>query len=202
METNQKQAIINFFSKHTRLSSQGMQDLESRLSFSVLKRKDHLLKMGEVCRFNSFMVKGCVRTFKICRAGKEHNISFASENTWFTSFKSFIFQNPSEYYMEALEQSLLCQIKKSDWDYLTDTYPEISQAFRRILEKWYLNYENRVFQNISMTARERYLQFLSDYPNLVGRIPDAHIASYLGITPEFLSKIRSKLSQYPSARIA
>ena len=126
--------------------------------------------------------------------GGEHNILFAAENDWITDIGSFHSDKPSRLYIEAMESAKIIQIHKPDLLYFYRYHPAFDRNFRVITENRLVEQQNRVLQNISSTAEERYLSFLDQYPHLASRIPNSQIASYLGITPEFLSKIRRKLS--------
>ena len=133
--------------------------------------------------------------YKVDPAGKEHNLLFASENQWITDIGSFHSEKPSELYIEAIEPSVIIQIEKKDLLYLYANYPKFDRNFRVIIEDEYIELQNRLLQTISSTAQERYLSFLDQYPHLINRLPNTQIASYIGITPEFLSRIRKDLSR-------
>lgn len=153
-----------------------------------------ILYEGIICRHYSFVVKGCFRMYGIDDKGKEHNIQFAAENDWITDIGSFYSDKPSKLYIEAIEPSVILQIEKLDLYFLYISIPKISIIFKVIIENKFVELQNRVLQNISSTAQQRYLSFLEQYSNLALRLPNTQIASYLGITPEFLSKIRKELS--------
>jgi CRP-like cAMP-binding protein len=123
--------------------------------------------------------------------GKEHNLQFASENDWIIDFASLYKEKPSKLYIEAIEPALILQIYRDDLYYLYDKHTVFNRNFRIMVENKYIELQNRVLQNISSTAQERYEAFLEQYPLLSNRLSNTQIASYLGITPEFLSKIRA-----------
>jgi CRP-like cAMP-binding protein len=123
---------------------------------------------------------------------REHNLQFAAEDDWIADFQSFYDQSPSRLYIEAIEPSVVLQIKHEDLLYLYINYHKFDRNFRIITERKLIDYQNRILQNISSTADDRYEAFLKQYPHLINRLPNTQIASYLGITPEFLSKIRKK----------
>lgn len=133
--------------------------------------------------------------YGVDQKGGEHNIQFAAENDWITNLGSFYSDKPSQLYIEAIEPSVILQIKKPDLLYLYINYHKFDRNFRIIIERKYIELQNRVLQNISSTAEERYKAFLEQYPNLTNRLPNTQIASYLGITPEFLSKIRKDMAR-------
>lgn len=133
--------------------------------------------------------------FMVDENGKEHNLQFAIENWWIGDIGSFHSEQPSNLYIEALEPSIVLQIKKEDQLRLFVEYPKFNRIFRVFTENALVSYQKRVLQNISSTAEERYLDFLNRYPFFLNRISNVQIASFLGVTPEFLSTIRKKLSQ-------
>lgn len=126
--------------------------------------------------------------------GIEHNIQFAAENDWIADIGSFHSKKPSQLNIEAMEPSEVIQIEQQDLYFLYTNVPKLDRIFKVIVENKYVELQNRVLQNISSTGQQRYLNFLDQYPTLASRLPNVQIASYLGITPEFLSKIRKDLS--------
>ncbi len=124
--------------------------------------------------------------------GVEHNIQFAAENDWIADIGSFHSDKPSKLFIEALEPSALLQIEKQDLYFLYRSIPKLDRIFKVIIENKFVELQTRVLQNISSTAQERYQSFLDQYPQLALRLPNTQIASYLGITPEFLSKMRNE----------
>ena len=126
---------------------------------------------------------------------KEHNLQFAVENWWIGDIGSFHSGEPSRLYIEALENSTILQIKKDDQLKLFVEHPKFNRIFRVFTENALVSCQKRILQNISSTAEERYLDFLNLYPFFFNRISNVQIASFLGITPEFLSTIRKKISK-------
>lgn len=133
--------------------------------------------------------------YMLDHSGKEHNLQFAIENWWIGDIASFHSEDPSRFYIEAIENSIILQIKKEDQLRLFVEYPKFNRIFRVITENALVSYQRRVLQNISSTAEERYIDFMNRYPDFFNRISNVQIASFLGITPEFLSTIRKKLSK-------
>ncbi|MEO0404229.1 MAG: Crp/Fnr family transcriptional regulator, partial [Bacteroidota bacterium] len=134
----------------------------------------------------------CVRTFIHDINGTEHNLTFSLENWWFGDLQSFINGTPALMNIQALEALDTLSISKSNWDLLTEECPAFMRYTRVLFRNTMFAHENRILQNLSLTAEERYDQFLEQYAELAQRISQKHIASYLGITPEFLSMIRKK----------
>ena len=189
--------LIDSFKKIFPLSSQEREALISRFSERRIKRRGFILQQGDVCKHFTFIVSGCFKMYAIDQAGKEHNIQFAAEGDWIADLASFYSEKPSGVHIEAIEPAVILQIKHDDLLDLYIGYHRFDRHFRIIVETKYIELQNRVLQNISVTAEQRYLNFLDQFPDLANRLPNTQIASYLGITPEFLSKIRKALVHRP-----
>jgi len=187
--------LITHFKAYLPLNEEEIQELSDRISIRKIKRRQFLLSEGEKCKHYNFVVNGCFKMYKVDLAGKEHNLLFASENEWITDIGSFHSEKPSELYIEAVEPSTIIQIKKEDLLFFYENYPKFDRNFRVIIEDKFVELQNRLLQTFSSTAEERYLSFLDQYPHLTQRLPNTQIASYIGITPEFLSRIRKELSR-------
>jgi CRP-like cAMP-binding protein len=159
-----------------------------------VKRRQMILQEGYPCKNYSFVVKGCFRMYAVDDRGSEHNVQFAAEGDWIADIGSFHSGKPSGLFIEAVEPSEIIQIEQQDLYFLYINIPKLDRIFKVIIENKYVELQNRVLQNISSTAQQRYLLFLEQYPHLANRLPNTQIASYLGITPEFLSKIRKDLA--------
>ena len=185
--------IIDHFSNYLPLNEGEIEALTSRLKERKIKRRQFILSEGDVCKHYTFVVEGCFKMYKVDDKGQEHNLQFAIENGWISDIGSFHAEEPSELYIEALEKSIILQIAKPDLLYLYGNHSKFDRNFRVIIENAFVNLQKRVLQNISVSAEERYLDFLQNYPDLFNRISNVQIASYIGVTPEFLSKIRKSL---------
>lgn len=188
------QPILDEFKKHLPFNDQEAALMETRAVRRNVKRRQTILQEGMVCKHYSFVVEGCFRMYSIDEKGVEHNIQFVAENDWITDIGSFYSDKPSKLYIEALEPSVILQIEKLDLYFLYISIPKLGRIFKVIIENKFVELQNRVLQNISSTAHQRYLSFLEQYPTIAQRLPSTQIASYLGITPEFLSKIRKEIS--------
>ena len=169
--------------------------LSTRVVERKIKQRQFILQESDICKHYTFVVEGCFKKYHVDKKGVEHNLQFISENDWVTEIDSFYWEKPSRVYIEAIEPSIILQINKSDLLHLYMINPKFDRTFRIIIENRFVELENRVLQNISSTAEERYLTFLKQYPKLSGRLPGTQIASYLGITPQFLSKIRNTITK-------
>ncbi|WP_375560681.1 Crp/Fnr family transcriptional regulator [Bernardetia sp. OM2101] len=190
--TMELETLINHFKKYFPLGKSDIEELQKRISIRKIKRRQYILAEGDICKHYNFVVNGCFKMYKVDEAAKEHNISFAIENEWITDIGSFHSEKPSKLYIEAIEKSTIIQIAKTDLIYFYINHPKFDRNFRIILENNFVALQNRLLQTISTTAEERYQTFLEDNPHLINRLPNTQIASYIGITPEFLSRIRSQ----------
>jgi len=186
--------LILYFNNYFPLNQQESDEVKLRFTERKIKRRGIILQQGDVCKHFTFVVSGCFRMYAVDQGGKEHNLRFAGENDWITDLASFYSELPSGAYIEAIEPATILQINHSDLLNLYINYHKFDRNFRIIIEQKYIELQNRILQNISATAEERYKSFLKQYPNLSNRLPNTQIASYLGITPEFLSKIRKEMS--------
>lgn len=189
------QPLLSNFERYLPLDLEEARILEGRTSQRRIKRRQFILQEGDVCKHYSFVVEGCFKMYGVGKKGTEHNIQFAAENEWIADLGSFYSEKPSKLFIEAIEPSLILQIKKQDLLFLYVNLPKFDRNFRVIIEEKFIELQNHMLQNISFTAEERYLAFLEKYPKLAMRLPNTQIASHLGITPEFLSKIRKDLSK-------
>jgi len=167
--------------------------VSKRVSWQKLKRREYIIQAGEICRHYTFVVNGILRMYVTDNEGKEHNILFASEGDWISDIDSFHAVQPSQSSIQALEPSKVIQIAQQDLYHLYINIPKLDRIFKVVTEEKYVEIQSRVFHTISSTGQQRYLAFLERYPKLANRLPNTQIASYLGITPEFLSMIRKEL---------
>ncbi len=189
------QVLIDHFQQYLPLNEAEKGLISGRATQRKVKRRQMILQEGFTCKHYSFVVEGCFRMYGVDDKGTEHNIQFAAEHDWIADIGSFHSGKPSQLFIEAIEPSVILQIEKEDLYFLYINIPKLDRIFKVIIENKYVELQNRVLQNISSTAQQRYLNFLEQYPTLSLRLPNVQIASYLGITPEFLSKIRKDLSE-------
>jgi CRP/FNR family transcriptional regulator, anaerobic regulatory protein len=176
------------------LSEEEINQLKSKFKERRIKRRQLILQEGDVCKHYTFVSEGCLKLYKIDQRGKERNLQFAIEDEWISDLGSLYSETPSDVYIEALEQSTILQIEVKDLVYLYTHFPNIDRRFRVVIENSFIYLQKRMFQNISATAEEKYLFFFNTRRNLFNRISNVQIASYLGVTPEFLSTIRKKIA--------
>jgi CRP-like cAMP-binding protein len=193
-ELKNKELLLAHMSSAFPLNETEINELFRLFTERKVKRRGIILHQGDVCKHFTFVVAGCFKLYAIDQAGKEYNLEFAIENEWITDLSSFYAEQPGSVYIEAIEPSTILQINRADLIYLYSNYPKFNSTFRIIVEHKYIELQNRVLQNISASAEERYLNFKTRFPNLAARLPNTQIASYLGITSEFLSKVRKDLA--------
>ena len=186
--------LIDYFNKFLPLDDEEKAFVEEFFKERRVKRRQFILQDGEISKHNTFVVEGCFKMYYVDNNGKEHNLQFAIENWWIGDIGSFHSEEPSKLYIEAVENSVILQIKKEEQLKLFVDYPKFNRIFRMLAENAMVSLQKRVLQNISSTAEERYLDFLKRHPQLFNRISIVQIASYLGVTPEFLSAIRKKIA--------
>jgi len=187
--------LIDYFNKLLPLDDEEKAFVEKVFKERKVKRRQFILQEGEICTHNTFVLEGCFKMYFVDNSGKEHNLQFAIENWWIGDISSFHSEEPSNLYIEAIENSIILQIKKEDQLKLFVDYPKFNRIFRVLAENAMVSLQKRTIQNISSTAEERYLDFLKRYPQFFNRISNVQIASYLGVTPEFLSAIRNKIAK-------
>lgn len=182
-------------SRHISLRDEEFIFFTSLLKHRKLKRKQFLLQAGDVCRYESFVSKGCLRTYSINEKGQEHVLQFAIEDWWTGDLHSFLTASESVYNIEALEDSELLQIDKDSLEKLYKEVPKFERFFRILIQNAYIALQRRISTSLSEKAGDRYINFIQKYPQLEQRLPQHQLASYLGITPESLSRIRKQLSR-------
>ncbi|KUY29746.1 Crp/Fnr family transcriptional regulator [Elizabethkingia ursingii] len=185
-------SIIKHFDKYLPLNEKEINALTNRLIEKKIKRRQFILQEGDTCKYFTYILEGCFKMYGVDNSGVEHNLTFAAEDDWISDIDSLHKEKPSKLFIEAMEPSTILQISKGDLWYLYTNFPKFDRNFRVIIENKYIELQNRLLLTFSATAYERYEDFLKQYPHLANRIPNTQIASYLGITPEFLSKIRNE----------
>ncbi len=185
------QPLIDYISRYISLTPGEVEVVASKFRVRKFLKGQFVVQNGDVCRAESFVLSGCLKSFYIGDDGQEHIVMFAVEGWWTADLGSFITQAPADYNVQCLENCTLAQINYEDLEQLYVQVPKLERFFRIIIQKAFVAAQKRLINNLSLTARERYLKFREEYPQLEQRVPQYMIASYLGITKEFLSKIRS-----------
>lgn len=179
---------------HISLSQNEMKSFCNLFEHKTIQKKSFLLREGEICRFEGFVIKGLFRVFHIDANGFEQVLYFACENWWITDIDSFTNEMPSQLFIEAIEDSEILVISKKDKEFAYSNLPQIEKLFRIMTQKTHVALQRRMIDNLSKTAEARYIDFSEKYPELVQRLSNIQIAAYLGITNVFLSNIRRKMA--------
>lgn len=187
-------SIINNINRHVSLTSKEEEQIIAIIKSSRVKKKQYIIQPGFICRNRTYIVEGAFRVFYLDEEGKEHTVSIGVEDWFVTDFYSYINQVPALNFAEALEDSYIFQMRYEDIEALCKEIHSLSEYFRLTTEKAFAFSRRRVISNISMTAEQRYDEYVKKYPHIVNRVPQYVLASYLGMSPEFLSKIRKRKS--------
>lgn len=188
------ESLIEYFAQLIPLNPDEKKLVKANLHPRLYRKRQYLLQEGNICTQLFFVVRGCLRMYKIDDKGNTHIIQFATEQNWINDLGSFHQLQPSSLNIDALEDTVILQISRDDLISLYLQAPKFDRIFRVLLENSFVRLQSRLLQNISSTAEDRYNTFIELYPNLVNRIAQTQIAAYLGITPEFLSKLRNRKS--------
>lgn len=186
--------IVDYFNNLIPLTHDEKILITSKFHSRLYRKRQYILQDGDVCGVFNYVVSGCLRMYKADESGSTHIIQFATENHWISDMGSFYSFKPSAMNIEAIEDSVVLQIKYEDLISLYKESNKFNMLFRVLVENSLIKMQERMLQFISTDAKKRYEIFLKQYPNLANRIPNTYIASFLGITPEFLSKIRNDRS--------
>lgn len=185
--------LLANIAKHISLNEKEKELFLSYLSTKKIRKRQYLVQEGEQSKYSAFVLSGCLRSYFIDANGFEHILQFAIEDWWIADMMSITTQKPGNLAIDALEDSEVLLLSRENQLKLFDECPKFERYFRIITENGMVSFQRRVLENISLPAAERYKNFAKRYPIMVQRLPQTQIASYLGITPEFLSKIRHQM---------
>ncbi|HVT85891.1 MAG TPA: Crp/Fnr family transcriptional regulator [Chitinophagaceae bacterium] len=191
--------ILKNISRFIQLTEEEKKFFTSLLKIKKLRKKQFLLQEGEIGRYQYFINKGCLRTYTVDEKGQEHIIQFAIEDWWTGDMYSFLTQTPAKLNIEAIEDTELLCIDNPSLEILYQKVPKFERFFRLLLQNAFIANQSRIIESMSLTADERYCKFIERYPLMEPRLPLKHIASYLGITAESLSRIRSQYNKNKKA---
>ena len=185
--------LVNNISRYIHLTNPEKEILHSYLKPRLIKRREFILNEGEICRYSAFVTSGCLRGFTVDKNGIEHVLSFAPPDWWMADMYSLISQKPGILNIEALEDTAIIILTKVNQEKLYLEVPKFERFFRILTEKSLVANQQRIVDNLSLTAEERYNIFCLRYPTLIDHLPQKQIASYIGVTPEFFSRMRSEM---------
>jgi CRP/FNR family transcriptional regulator, anaerobic regulatory protein len=185
--------LLQNISKHVNLTSQEEELLLSLTSTETFKAKTILLNAGDISKQTYFVNTGILRSFNINDNIIEHVLHFACEGWWIGDMYSYIAEKPGNLFIEVLEDAEVIIITKENHQILYKEIPKMERFFRILAENSLVSHQERLMDNLSLTAEERFEKFCSKYPTLIQKVPQKHIASYIGVTPEFFSKMKARL---------
>jgi len=187
--------LIEYFERTFALDESDKALVMARFRSRLYKKRQFVSQEGDVCNQFNFVVRGCLRLYRTDEKGDTHILQFATENNWINDLGSFHSRKPSTMAVDALEDTVVLQISHADLIFLYETSPRFDRIFRVLVENAFIRLQERLLQNISSTADERYQSFLETYPQLTNRLSQIQIAAFLGVTPEFLSRLRNMRSR-------
>lgn len=187
--------INSHVTKSVSLSSEELAYFNSKLEYKIVPKKTFLLHDGDVCNFEAYINKGCIRNYYIDENGFEVILQFAIEDWWVSDIASFQNHRPSNMFIETLEDCELLILSPQTKEDVLEKVPKLERFFRLMVQRNLAVLQSRLFKTIATSALDKYLDFLKRYPTIPQRVAQHYIASYLGISPEFLSKVRTKMSK-------
>ncbi|MEO6037299.1 MAG: Crp/Fnr family transcriptional regulator [Saprospiraceae bacterium] len=185
--------LLAHVAQHIALTEVEQRHFRSLLRERKVKRRQFLLRAGDICRDSVFVTAGCLRGYTLDKNGFEHILQFAPPGWWLADMYSMLTRQPGELYIEALEDSEVLLLDVDDRDRLMREIPAFERFFRIIIENSLVTFRQRLLENLGMPARDRYMRFCQRYPSLIECLPQKQIAAYIGVTPEFLSKLRGEM---------
>lgn len=185
--------IIQNISKHISLTQEEEFLFLSKTQILNYKAKTIILHSGEICKHSYFVNNGLLRSFNINDNIVEHVLHFACEGWWIGDMYSLISQKPGNLFIEVLEDAEVVLLSKENQEQLFIEIPKLERFFRILTENSLVSNQERLMDNLSLAAEERFEKFCKKYPSLIQKVPQKQIASYIGVTPEFFSKMKSKM---------
>ena len=187
------QSILENIAKHVSLTPEEETLFLSKTETKQFKTKTILLSAGEVATCTYFVNSGILRSFNINDNIIEHVLHFACEGWWIGDMYSYISEKPGNLFIEVLEDAEVVIITKENHQKLYQEIPKLERFFRILAENSLVSHQERLMDNLSLTAEERFEKFCSKYPTLIQKVPQKQIASFIGVTPEFFSKMKARL---------
>ena len=184
--------IIQYISRYVALTDDEINRLTTFFKITKVRKRQFIVQPGFVCKNKSYVIKGAFRGYLVDNEGKEHTLVFAIEDWWISDYSSLIYQEPATLFVEALEDSILIQIDYEDEQTLLREIPKMEKFERIITQRSLAFHQKRLLSNFTKTAEERYNEFMSKYSAIAERVPQYALASYLGFSNEYLSKIRNR----------
>ncbi len=187
--------LLEYINKFISLTVEEENILLSKVVHRNYLKDQYIAQQGDICKSANFIISGCTKTFYMDLEGQEHIVMFSIEDWWTSDLGSFTTQTPADFNVQCIESTQLIQFTYDNLEELYKEIPKLERLFRKIVERAFAASQKRIIRNFSLTAKERYQIFKKTYPKINQRVPQYMIASYLGVTKEFLSKIKSQIIQ-------
>ncbi|WP_164875583.1 Crp/Fnr family transcriptional regulator [Apibacter sp. HY039] len=182
--------LIQHIENYVLLTNEDKNKLTNYFTYQKINKKEYLLKQGDKCQYNYFIISGVCRMYTFTEEGKEQTIQFAIENWWITDYDSFGKDKSSVYYIQALENAEVLKINRKKLDELLEDIPKLEKYFRMLLERAFAAAMHRIYLILTTPKKELFLTFVQSYPQFVQRVSQKILSTFLGLTPEYVSEIR------------
>ncbi|MGK0378403.1 MAG: CRP-like cAMP-binding protein [Patiriisocius sp.] len=187
--------LLDYITKYINLTVEEEAILLSKVVLRSYLKDQYISQQGDICKSVNFIISGCTKTFYMDLEGQEHIVMFSIEDWWTSDLGSFITQSPADFNVQCIESTQLIQFTYDNLEELYKKVPKLERLFRKIVERAFVASQKRIIRSFSLTAKERYQIFKKSNLKIDQRVPQYMIASYLGVTKEFLSKIKSQIIQ-------
>ncbi|MFD2903886.1 Crp/Fnr family transcriptional regulator [Sphingobacterium anhuiense] len=188
------EVLFSHIEKKVTLSRGDKEAIASFFTFKKIRKKQYILEEGAICTHLSFVKKGLIKSYRLDEKGNEHISLFGWEGWWVSDFKSFINQQPAILYIDAIEDTELLLLSRADYEQLMEEVPVMERYFRMLYQNSLVTKDERLISSNSYTAEEKFQRMLQANPEIMQRVPQHLVASYLGLAPETLSRIRKKIA--------
>ncbi|WP_034886217.1 Crp/Fnr family transcriptional regulator [Gillisia sp. JM1] len=185
--------ILNHLTKVISLTESEQQEFTSILEDIRISKKNFLIEPGDLVNSEYYVVSGCLKAYYLDETGDKHIIQFAVEDWWISDFEAFFNKVPAKLYVETIEDSVLLAINREALEILYTRIPKFERFFRIKTTNAFVSLRTRILSTLQKSGKERYLEFCETYPKIEQRVPNYHIANYLGLKPESLSRIRKEV---------
>lgn len=185
------QPLLDHILKRVELNEDEIQTIISCFKLTKIKKRQFIIQPDFVAKYRNYVVEGAFRAYVVADEGEEHTIQFAIEDWWISDYSSFIYQKPASMFVVAIENSIILQIDFESEQKLKASNPKFETFFRIMAERSFAGMQRRLISNLTKTAEERFTEFEQNYPLIVNRVPQYALASFLGMTIQYMSKLRN-----------
>ncbi len=189
-----QKSIVSDIFKDISFSQEEIVTIESKFEKLILKKKDVLLRKDDTVHHQYYISSGCLRTYFIDSSGKEHTVQFAVKDWWISDFTAYFTTAKALMNIDCIQNACIYKVSRKDMESLYIKIPPLETLLRRKLEMAFSSFQKRIIGNLSQSAKEKYISFIDTYPNIEQSVKNYHIASYLGVTTETLSRIRKEIT--------